>query len=85
MMRTIIKTRRVETGPFFSSVADFDGLIFLEMEFFSKQEVNFRKPFSNNNSFKKTNVLLVGLLQKCFKTSSSRQIRWKTVFYGLIK
>ena len=31
MMRTIIKIRCVETGLFFSSVANLDWLIFLEM------------------------------------------------------
>ena len=79
MMRTIIKTRRVETGLFFSSVANFDWLIFHEMrlEHFFK----WKTFFQNTNPFEKTNVLLVRMLQKFYRTSLSRQIRWKAILY----
>ena len=88
MMRTIIKTRRVETGLFFSSVANFDWLIFHEMrlEHFYKSIVE--------NLFFKIPIHLkrpTYYWSECCKNFTepvcldSRQIRWKAILYWLIR
>ena len=88
MMQTIIKTRCVETGVtglFLGSVANFVYLIFLEICIFFKKKVQLRKALSNYKFIQKGKRTLVGLSQNFYRTSSSRQIRWKTILYGLIK
>ena len=82
MMRTIIKTRRVETGLFFSSVANFDWLIFLEMrlEHFYKSIVEnlFFKTLIHS---KMPTYFWSDCRENFYRTSLSRQIRWKAILY----